>query len=161
MALSGRSEPLLSPTDATLRAFLRRSLIVQVATLSAKRRPFVTPLWFVLDRGALYITTGPETWAGKNVTQHPEVALLFSDEKVGRSDRVLRLRGTATCHHGLPSWRVLLRVAAKYYVSPRALAVELRHARGWRLRNLYYGQVKGGFGYIRVVPTAGEFLPRP
>jgi hypothetical protein len=151
---------MLSPTDPAVRAFLRRSLIVQVATLSPKQRPFVTPLWFVLDRGALYITTGPLTWAGKNVAQHPEVALLFSGERMKRSAQVLRLRGTATCHHGLPSWRVLLRIAAKYYVSPRALRVELRHAQQWRLRQVYYGKIKGGFGYIRVVPTSAEFLPR-
>ena len=74
---------------------------------------------------------------------------------------MLRLRGSATCHHGLPSWAVLLRIAAKYYVAPRGLAVELRNVRRWRLRRLYYGQVKGGFGHLRVVPTAAEFLPRP
>jgi hypothetical protein len=152
---------MLSPSDAAVRAFLRRSLVVQVATLSPKLRPFVTPLWFVLHRGVLYITTGPETWAGKNIQQHPQVTLLFSGERARRRDQVLRLRGTATCHRGLPSWAVLLRIAAKYYLSPRALRVELRNARKWRLRTLYYGQVKGGFGHVRVVPTTGEFLRRP
>jgi hypothetical protein len=39
--------------------------------------------------------------------------------------------------------------------------VELRNARKWRLRQLLYGQQKGGFGYLRVVPTGGEFLARP
>lgn len=148
------------PTDSAVRAFLRRSMVAQVATRSPKGRPFVTPLWFVVDRGALYITTGPETWAGKNVVHHPEVALLFSGERARRSDAVLRLRGTATCHRGLPSSRVLLRIAVKYYASPRALRVELQNAHKWRLRMRYYGQVKGGFGYLRVVPTAADFLPR-
>jgi Pyridoxamine 5'-phosphate oxidase len=148
-------------SDPSVRAFLRRSMIAQVATLSAKRRPFVTPLWFVVDGGALYITTGPESWAGKNVGQHPEVALLLRCESTLQSNRVLRLRGTATCHRGLPSWRVLLRIAVKYYLSPGALRVELPNARRWRLRQLYYGQLKGGFGFIRVVPTAAEFLPQP
>jgi hypothetical protein len=147
--------------DAAVRSFLRGSMIALVGTLSAKGRPFVTPLWFVVHHGALYITTGPGTWAGKNIQQHPDVTLLFSGERAGRPDRVLRLRGTATCHHGLPSWAVLLRVAAKYYISPRGLASELRNARRWRLRSLYYGQVKGGFGYIRIVPDAHEFVRRP
>ena len=92
---------------------------------------------------------------------HPEVVLMFSGERAGRSDRVLRLRGAAACHRGLPPWRVLVRIAAKYYVSPGALRVELRNARRWRLRRLYYGQVKGGFGYVRIVPTAAELLARP
>jgi hypothetical protein len=136
-------------------------MIVQVATRSPKGRPFMTPLWFVVDRGALYITTGPQTWAGRNVVQHPDVALLFNEGRRGRSDAVLRLRGVATCHHGLPSWRVLLRVAVKYYLSAGALRVELRNARRWRLRRWYYGQTEGGFGYLRVVPTAADFVPRP
>lgn len=152
---------MLAPADAAVRRFLRGSMIVQVATLSPKERPFVTPLWFVAHRGTLYITTGPETWAGRNVQQHPEVTLLFSGERITPGERVLRLRGTATCHYGLPSWSVLLRIAAKYYVSPRALPVELRHRRKWRLRNLYYAGVKGGFGHLRVVPNAAEFFSLP
>jgi pyridoxamine 5'-phosphate oxidase-like protein len=152
---------MLPPTDTALRAFLLRSLVVQVATLSPKKRPFVTPLWFVCDGGVLYITTGPETWAGKNVMQNPEVQMLFSGEHGSSSDQVLRLHGMATCHHGLPSWRVLLRVAVKYYLSFCAVSAELRNVRKWGLRRRYYGQVKGGFGYIRVVPTGGEFLRRP
>jgi len=152
---------MLSPTDPEVRAFLQRSLVLQFATLSSKTRPFLTPLWFVVDDDTLYLTTGPETRTGKNIAKRPHVALLCSGERDPRRDRVLRLRGTATCHYGLPSWRVLFRIATKYYVSPRALPVELQHARQWRLRRLYYGQIKGGFGHIRVVPTAAEFLPRP
>ena len=152
---------MLSPNDAAVRAFLRRSLVVQVATLSPKLRPFVTPLWFVPHHGVLYITTGPETWAGKNIQQHPEVTLLFSGERVRRGDQVLRLRGTATCHRGLPPWPALLRIVAKYYLSPRALRAELRNARKWRLRALYHEEVEGAAGHVRVVPAEGELLTRP
>jgi hypothetical protein len=88
------------------------------------------------------------------------MALLFRGEGAGRTDRVLRLRGTATSHSGLPSWRVLLRIVAKYYLSPRALGVELRHIRRWRLRTRYYGQAKSGPGHLRVVPTTAAFLSR-
>jgi hypothetical protein len=152
---SGRYEPIPSLADPAVEAVLRRAMVVELATLSPRRRPFVTPLWFVTSGGAFYLTTGPETWAGRNIAQHPDVTLLFHD------DRVLRVRGAATCHHGLPSWPVLARIAAKYYVGPRALWVELPNARRWWLRRRYYAQVKGGFGYLRVVPRAAEFLPRP
>ena len=149
------------PNDPEVRTFLRGSLVVQFATLSPKSRPFVTPLWFVVDDGALYITTGAESRAGKNVAQHPAVTVLFSGERVQGRGRCLRLRGTATCHRGLPPWRVLLRVAAKYYLSPRALSAELRNANKWRLRQGYYGQAQGGAGYIRVAPTAVDFIQVP
>jgi hypothetical protein len=152
---------MASPTDPEVRAFVRGSLIVQVATLSPKGRPFTTPLWFVDDGGALYVTTGAASRAGKNVGQHPAVVLLFSGERAAGPARCLRLRGTARCFSGLPSWRVLFRILAKYYLSPRALATELRNAHKWRLRLRYYGQARGGAGYIRVVPTAADFLARP
>jgi hypothetical protein len=152
---------MLPPADPAVRAFLRHSMIVQVATLSPKMRPFVTPLWFVVHRDILYIAGAFDTWAGKNVDRHPEVALLFSGERAGRPHEVLRLRGIATRHRGFPPWGVLLRFAFKYYLSFVALPVELRHARKWRLRGLYYAQLKGGTGHIQVVPATGELLTRP
>lgn len=149
-----------SPLDPEVRAFLRDSMVALVATRSATGRPFMTPLWFVADGATLVIATGAESWTSRNVSRHPEMALLFSGEGAGRTDRVLRLRGTATCYRGLPSWRVLLRMVAKYYLSPRALRVELRRIRRWRLRTRYYGQATGGPGHLRVVPTRAEFLSR-
>jgi pyridoxamine 5'-phosphate oxidase-like protein len=121
----------------------------------------VTPLWFVVDSGVLYVTAGPESRAGRNVARQPEVTLLFRRECATPSTQVLRLRGTATRHYGLPPWRVLVRVAVKYYATPGALRAELTHARLWGLRRRYYAQAKGGFGHLRVVPTTTELLPRP
>ena len=150
-----------SPVDPEVRAFLRHSMVALVATRSANERPFMTPLWFVADGGTLFITTGADSWTSRNVARHQEMVLLFGGERVGRTDRVLRLRGTATVRRGLPPWRVLLRIAAKYYASPRALRVELRNRRKWRLRMRYYKQTNGGPGHLRVVPTAAEFLSQP
>lgn len=150
-----------SPFDSEVRAFLRHSMVALVATRSANERPFMTPLWFVADGETLFIATGAESWTSRNVSRHPDAVLLLSGERSGKTDRVLRLRGTATSHAGLPPWRVLLRIAAKYYASPRALRTELRNIRKWRLRTRYYGQTRGGPGHLRVVPTAAELLPRP
>ena len=147
-----------SPSDPEVRAFLRQSMVALVATRSANERPFMTPLWFVADGGTLFITTGTESLTSRNAARHPEMTMLFSGERVGRSDRVLRLRCTATVRRGLPPWRVLLRIAAKYYASPRALRVELRNRSKWRIRKRYYEQVKGGPGHLRIVPTTAEFL---
>src|SRR5262249_44202635 len=136
------------------------SMVAAVATVSPKKRPFMTPLWFVVDGDALYITTGPETWAARNVAAHPAVTLLFRGEHHGGgAGRALPIRGAATPHHGPPGWRVLLRIAAKYYVAPRALAIELPNATRWSLRARYYAQ--GGAGYLRVVPEAAEFVNAP
>ena len=142
-----------------VRHVLRRSRVLQVATLSPKNRPFMTPLWFVVHAGVLYITTGPGSRAGRNIVVHPEITVLFQD--VDDERRVLRMRGLASCRQGLPPWPALLQLARKYYLPPRAVLVELRHARLWPLRQLYYGQAKGGVGHIRVEPIAADFLSRP
>ncbi|HEY7519950.1 MAG TPA: pyridoxamine 5'-phosphate oxidase family protein [Methylomirabilota bacterium] len=150
-----------APLDSEVRAFLHNSMVALVATRSANERPFMTPLWFVADGGTLFITTGAESWTSRNIARHPQLALLFTGEKAARPDRVLRLRGTATFRRGLPPWRVLFRIAAKYYASPRALRVELRNRSKWRLRTRYYKHVKGGAGHLRIVPATAEFLSPP
>ena len=152
---------MLSPVDREVRAFLRYSMVALVATRLANERPFMTPLWFVADRGTLFIATGAESWTSRNVARHREVVLLVSGEESGQTDRVLRVRGTAAFQRGLPPWRVLLRIVRKYYSSPRALRVEFRNIQKWRLRLRYYGQTKGGPGHLRIVPTTAEFLSRP
>ena len=45
-------------------------------------RPFLTPLWFVADGGTLYLTTGRETRAARNVPRHPEVTVLLGGERL-------------------------------------------------------------------------------
>lgn len=150
-----------SPLDPEVRTVLRHSMVALVATCSASQRPFMTPLWFVAEGATLFVATGAESWTSRNVARHPEMALLLSGDGSGPTDRILRLRGRATCHPGLPPWRVLVRIVAKYYVSPRALRVELRNIRKWRLRTRYYGQAKGGPGHLRVVLTTADFVRRP
>jgi hypothetical protein len=146
---------------ADVRAFVAGSMVVQVATVSPRRQAFMTPLWFVDAGGVLYMTTGTGTRAARNVAHHPGVTLLFRGEHTGMSQRMLRMRATATCRAGMPPWSVLVRIAAKYYLAPRALAVELRNAGKWALRMRYYASVEGGAGHLVVVPTAAEFVPAP
>ena len=145
-------------TDAAA-GFVDDSMVALVATVSPAGRPFVTPLWFVVDGGVLYMTTGHETRAARNVAQNPNVTLLFGGEAVRPG--ALQLRGTASRHRGLPPWRVLARIALKYYLAPGALLVELRNSGKWGLRARYYAQVPGGAGHLRVVPSAVEMLTRP
>ncbi len=146
------------PPSAEVESFLAHSMVAQVATLSPKGRPFVTPLWFVVDGGRLYMTTGRDARAARNVVQHSEAVLLFTGEQLGAAGRVLRMRGTVSVHAGFPRLRILLRFARKYYLTPRGLATELRHARQWRLRQRYYAQ--GSPAYLEVLPGTTEFLAR-
>jgi len=122
------------------------------------RPPFVTPLWFTPYDGVLWVTTGLGTRLAKNVGHQPEVTLLLWGERRGRPGEALRLRTRATCHAGLPPWPVLLRIAARYYLAPGALASELGNVTRWRLRARYYAQVSGGPAHVRLVPLDAELL---
>jgi hypothetical protein len=118
----------------------------------------MTPLWFVSHRGALYLGTGHGSWVGRNVALHPELTMLFGGERGRAPGPTVRLRGQAWCENGRLPWPVLARIVIKYYLPPRAVLVELRHRRQWRLRGLYHRQSLGGPGYIRVVPTSIQVL---
>lgn len=140
-------------------AFLAASMVAQVATLSAKGNPFVTPLWFVSDEtGTLYVTTGMQSRAGRNVVVNPAVVLLFTGERWPQAKGVLRMDGTASCRAGFPPARILARIAWKYYLGPGALRSELRNLPRWRLRLRYYGQLSPG--YLVVSPRSVRFVTR-
>jgi hypothetical protein len=137
--------------------FLAHTMVAEVATRSPRGNAFVTPLWFVADRGRLYMTSHAEARASRNVAAHPAVVLLFANGGAGGAgEDVLRIRGVATLHEGLPPLRVLLRIACKYYAAPRALLSELANVGRWGLRARYYAG--GRAAYLEVVPAAAELL---
>ena len=148
----------MQPIDPEVREFLARSMIVEVATCSRRGTPFLTPLWHVEDRGRFYMGTGRATPTARNIAAHPGVVLLFYAEGSRYADRVLQIKGSAQCHWRMPSWRQIVRLALKYYVSPGGLRCELSHANKWRLRQRMYAQ--GDPAVIEVVPEGAEFMPR-
>jgi Pyridoxamine 5'-phosphate oxidase len=152
----------VAASDPTLRAFLAGSMVAHVTTVSRGGRPFLTPLWFAEDAaGTMYLATRLDTRAARNVAAHPDVCVLLMGERMAPAGGVLHLRGTATRHPGLPPWRMLVRIAAKYYLGPRGLLSELANVGRWRLRALYYAQARGGAGHLRIVPNRTHLLHRP
>ena len=137
---------------------VRRSRVVLAGSCSVKGRPFCTPVWFVVDRHAVYLTTGGGSWLGRNVLANPEVTLLFGGEAAGSAGAFVQVRGTATIHEGMVPARLLAALALKYYVPPRAATSELSHLRQWPVRGRYYRQAPGPVGYVRVVPTSARLL---
>lgn len=148
----------MTPEDPLVRAFLERSLVSRIATRSPKGWPSLTPLWFVCDGGLLYATTGLATLAARNAASDPRVAVLLDAESGGgRSAHVLRLVGRARVETGVPSWRVLARFAAKYYLG--GWRTELAHASRWALRGRYYAQAEAAT--IVIAPERAELLRAP
>jgi hypothetical protein len=143
--------------DPAVRELLATSFVARVATRSPAGTPALTPLWFVADGGHLYAMTGQATLSARNARARPAIAVLLDGEGAGPRSRLLRLRGRATVHGELPSWRVLARFAVKYYLG--GLASELRHAAKWRLRQLYYSQ--GALAVLDFVPESAEWIGQP
>ena len=147
----------MTPDDPEVQGFLADSMVVELATLSRKAVPSLTPIWFVCDHGRIYMGTGAATLAVRNISARAGVVLLFDAERRGKSDRILRITGHATVRRDTPTLRVLLRMAMKYFLSPGGMRSELAHFRKWGLRRRYYAQGKPAV--IEVVPETAEFLP--
>jgi hypothetical protein len=84
------------PDDREVREFLTRSMVARVAVFAPSGRPFITPLWFVCDRGRIHMPHAATGMATRYVTAQPKVVLLFDAERGGGSKRTLRITGDAT-----------------------------------------------------------------
>lgn len=145
--------------DPIVGHYLTHSLVMRLATLSAGGAASITPIWFVMANGTLVATTAASTVAARNMAADPRVSVLLDGEAAGRSDYLLRLRGTAEVHDGLPPVRALARLARKYYLAPGGLSSELAHANRWRLRMRYYSQAEAV--WLAITPIAAELVIDP
>ncbi len=153
--------------DPEVREFLARSMVLRMASVSAKGRPIVRCLWFVCQRGRIHTFTAEVTPTGRSISVHPDVILLFDGERGPRSPRVLRVRGRAAYRResGVVA-RALLGIARKYFLTPPGLRNLLAHARKVPLAVRFYAEpgwkIRGrGAGIVtEVVPESLEFLPR-
>jgi hypothetical protein len=145
--------------DALVRHYFDCSMVMRLATVSARGYPSITPLWFVVDDGVLLAGTAAHTVAVRNVRADERVSVLLDAELAGPSSIVLRLWGRATVHDRLPSPAVMARMARKYYLTPRGARVELAHARQWPLRLRYYRQAQGVV--LAIEPGSAELVGRP
>lgn len=151
----------MRPDDPLVGHYLASSLVMRLATASRRGSPSLTPLWFVTVDGRLVASTGAATVAARNLAAEPRVTVLLDGEAAGRSELVLRVRGTAEVNLGMPPFAVLARYAAKYYLTRDGLRCELAHARRWGLRRRYHAQSEPV--WLVIEPTAAELVavPRP
>lgn len=148
------------PLPAEARRILRRSHTVLVGTVSARSRPFLTPIYYLWRGGEIFVASGPASWTGRNVRVNPQVTLVFGGER-GSGTARLRVTGVAECMDGWMPPRALVPLALRYYLAPRALCDQLRHLRQMPLRSEYYAASRDAMGFIRVRPVHVEVLDAP
>ncbi len=127
--------------------------------MSSKELPHITPLWFVSDRGRIYINLRAKSPAARNIAANPAVVLLLDSE--GRPPaRILRIRGQARVRRERHiKRRMILKSALKYHFSLGGLRNLFRHLRTLPLRVRYYAERGGEAAVIEVLPEDAEFLP--
>ncbi len=152
----------MRPDSAAVRRFLRRSRIVRIATLSPAGNPDIIPLWFVVFRRRIYMTTRSQNPTVRDLLRNPEVVLLFDGEGGRRKGRVLRIRGRASFR---TERRTIVPIyalsAVRYYLSPGGIANTLKNRRKFGVRTRYYTERAGEGGVIEVTPETAEFLNNP
>ena len=136
-------------------------MIVRVATLSRDGTPRLTPLWFIHDRGRIYMNTRAESPAVKDIWANPFVVLLFEKDRGPRPGKTLRIRGRAAFQAGTAlNRRMYIRSALKYHLSPGGLKNLLQSLTSLPIRARYYRERAGESGTIEVTPESLEFVPQ-
>ena len=113
----------MPPLSASERdEFLQqRGILCRIATLRPDGAPHVTPVWFVHEDGAIFLTPRSESaWLG-HIRADPRVALTIDDQLAPY--RKVTIEGTADFVHDLgedDAWRPLYRRIAERYVPPEA-----------------------------------------
>ena len=151
----------MRPDDPEALELMRRSMVARIATVSRTGRPGITPLYFVLVGGHLWLGTPEWTLAVRNVRADPRVSVLFEVEGDRGDRRVLRVSGRGGVRADRTARRAYaLRAARRYVLTPGGIRHLLAHARQLPLRRAYAAQsaARGPSAVIDVVPERAELL---
>lgn len=154
----------MAPDAPEVQAFLRRSMNVRVATLSAKGIPHLTALRFVIAGARLYVMTGAAAPVARHIAARPDVVLLFDAEQRGPGGCALRIAARAVALPGDDPRRnaYTRRAARKYFLRPGALWNMLRNRRALPMWRLGAQNREGALAaLIEFTPQRAEFVARP
>jgi len=147
--------------DPAMLDILRRCMVARIATLSCNGRPSINPLYFVCQRGRIWLGTSEWTLAARDVQADSRVSVLFEVEQHMCSHRVLRISGQASVRTEQKVQRsYALRVARKYLLTPGGIGNYLAHLRQFPSMHQYHAQSaeKGRACVIEVIPQTAEWL---
>lgn len=151
----------MSTNDPAVRTLLRRAKVARIATLSRSGRPSITPLYFVVVQGQIWLGTPEWTLAVREIKADPRVSLLFEVEQNPQDRRVLRITGHAQIRTDASAQRAYnLRVAFKYLLTFGQIRNTFAHRWLLPLRRRYraQSQTKGQACVIEVAPEQVELL---
>jgi PPOX class probable F420-dependent enzyme len=111
---------MTSIDEPQVREFLMEgSRTGKLAFLSASGRPLVTPVWFVVEDGALVFNTGKETAKGRALARDPRATMCVDLEEPPFG--FVQVQGDAELSEDLPDLiRTATMIAARYMGRERA-----------------------------------------
>lgn len=147
--------------DPEVHGLIRHSMVARIATLSHNGRPSITPLYFVIVDGHIWLGTADWTLAAREVAANPCVSVLFEIERNRNGHRILRVTGSACIRTDSKTMKTSnLRMLRKYILTPGAILNRLTHLqllgalRDYRAQ----GKAKGQGCVIDVTPERIEIL---
>jgi general stress protein 26 len=146
---------MLLASDPAALAIVRHAMVVRLATLSRNGRPSITPIYFIVQEGHIWIGTVEWTLAVRAARADPRVSLLFTWERNPGVHQTVRMIGTAVIRTDPSSLRRYnASVAMKYILTPGGLWSYLTHVHKLGLLHRYHIQddEKGEACIIDVTP---------
>ncbi len=86
----------VTKTKKWIEAYLGKRLIARLATKGRDGFPQVTPVWFIWEKGRMYICTNKDTVKVKNIRADPRVAVLLDSAVQSLHVWGVQLRGEAS-----------------------------------------------------------------
>ena len=131
----------MQAADPIALTIMGHAMVVRLATLSRNGRPSITPIYFIVEQGNIWIGTVTWTLAVRAVRANPPVSLLFTWEQNPQMRQTLHITGTAAIRTDPPSLRRYnIRVAMKYIFTPGGMRSYLTHAHKMLLLHNYHTQ---------------------
>jgi PPOX class probable F420-dependent enzyme len=89
----GLRSPQMTPQ--AIEAFLNRPLIARLATVRADHSPQLTPMWYLWEGGALYMSTRASSAKVKHIRSNPRVAVVVDIMEAPRKNIIVTIEGRA------------------------------------------------------------------
>lgn len=101
---------------APVKAFLQKSNVAVLATISPSGRPQATPVWYLLEDDHILINTSQGRVKLRNLRANPQVALTIVDQE--NPYRYVQIRGKAVRFEPEHGARDIDRLSMRYHGRP-------------------------------------------
>ena len=108
-----------SMTKPEMDAFLARPLVARLATVRPNGTPQVVPMWFIWEKGAMYMSTRVNAAKLKHIRANPHVAVVVDVMEAPLRNKSVNIDGTAQIE--TDNVKQVVEKIYRKYVGPKAM----------------------------------------